>query len=198
MFRSGICQERDWGSSWAQVGQSRGSHMLLPSQLWAHVWALEDTHITQLCTPTAVPGFHKRVCALTHTHTHTTVMHRHQGTSTDTQSLCMTKTPVPHLSPLQLSESFTPGARPGRQPFFLGPTFSKPLSPTLSGPATHPSCGLSHPEAHRVWHSTWGRGGGRNQPPPSQIPLPPHSCPGTSPTQDQAPPAHPLALPPEA
>lgn len=79
------------------------------------------------------------------------------------------------------------------------PSSRAPPSPSLS--LSHPvrsgntplPVGLSYPEAHRVWHQHVGQGRG-----PPSTPLPPQSCPGTSPTQDQAPPAHPLALPPEA
>ena len=123
-----------------------------------------------------------QACACAHIHTHT-VMHRHQGTLTNTQSLCMAKTPLPHLSPLQLSESFTPGARPGRHPFFLGPTFSKPLSPTLSGPATHPFLWVSPIQKHTGCGTARGAGEGAainplpprfpSLPTPALGPLPP-------------------------
>lgn len=78
MFRSGICQERDWGPSWAQVGQSEGKHMLLSAQLWAQVWAHEDTHTRHPAVhTTAMQGLCKHAhtwscmdTGYTHEHTH--------------------------------------------------------------------------------------------------------------------------------
>lgn len=185
MFRSGFCQERDWGPSWAQVGQSEGSHMLLSAQLWAQVWAHEDTHVTQLCTPQQC-----RACANTHTHGHAWTL----GTPMNTQSPSNGKdTHSPHQNPL------LPGAKCGQHPFFLGPTFPKPVSPTLSSPYTTPFPQGSPIQKHTGWGpSMWGGGGDQNRSLPSQTCFPPHSCPGTTPTsspavptQDQAPSAHP-------
>lgn len=95
----------------------------------------------------------------------------------------------------QLSESLSPQA-------WATDTSSSwaPPSPSLSLPP--PSASLSHPEAPRVGHQHMGRGRRPKSLPSPQAPLPPHFCPGTSPTsppvaptQDQAPPAHQLALP---
>lgn len=70
MFRSGICQERDWGPSWAQAGQSEGSHVLLSSQLWVQVWACEDTCTHQPAVhTTALPvQAHMLTPMITHRH----------------------------------------------------------------------------------------------------------------------------------
>lgn len=61
MFRSGFCQGRDWGPSWAQVGQS-GSSYASPLTAVGTGVGRGDTHITQLRTPQQC-----QACASTHT-----------------------------------------------------------------------------------------------------------------------------------
>lgn len=102
MFRSGLGQEKEWGSSWAQVGPSQGRHMLCP-QLWAQVQALGDTCHPAVHTHSSARLV--RVHACTHAHAQSRI--NTKVTPTNTLMVSMAK-PPPGLSSLQLSEFFTP------------------------------------------------------------------------------------------
>lgn len=174
MFRSSLGQEKEWGSSWAQVGPSQGHHMLL--SLAVGTGAGPQRHVSPSCAHPQQCQAHES--ARTHTHTHA---HAHarscintKVTPTNTLTASMAKPPPPGHSPLQLSESFTRRSQAWKTPLLPGPHLLQAcLSPTMSGPV-----GLSYPEAPAC-----GAGEGPAVNPPPSPPLPwdlSHTKPGAS------------------
>lgn len=151
---------------------------------WRH------THITQLRTLTAMLG----LCKCTHMHV---CAHGHAQTPRYTHEHTHSLSPWQRHSsqpPPAVSILYPQGPGLDNTPSSWAPP-SPSLSPTLSSRQHHPSsCGLSHPEAHRVRHQHVG--GVHNRCPPSQSPLPPHSCPRTSPTSPPEAPTQTRHLPP--
>lgn len=182
MFKSGFCQGRDWGPSWAQVGQS-GSSYASPLTAVGTGVGCGDTHHPAVYT-TAMPGLRK------HTHMHM-VMHRYR-VHPQTHSLPPWQR---HLQPPPAVRILYPRGRSWTTPLLPGPHLPQaglfPPCPVFPPPSSH---GALHPEAHRVWPAQHvGRGRRPNFFPPSQTPIPPHSTPAFSPgaPTQQAPPTHP-------